>query len=262
MNINEFKDLIDDICIPGIAESWDNSGYQVKINSESVSKVLVALEITEKVIEEAIAKDVDVIVTHHPLIFDPIKSVCEDSVIGGYIVKLIKNGISVISTHTNFDKMEDGNNDYIGKLLGIKNMRFMGDDEGYSRMGSFDKPLSLREAAHLVAEKFDIDESFFHLIGNPDKMISKLAWCSGSGSEFITLAASKGCDLFITGDVKYHTAQTASELGICVIDAGHFGTEIIFVENMASQIENYAKKEKIELEVIRSEVDINPFTRV
>lgn len=262
MNINDLKDILDDICIPGLAESWDNSGYQIKIHDGNINKIMVAMEITDAVIDEAISVSADVIVTHHPLIFTPVKEISNENIPGRYITKLIQNKISVISEHTNFDKVDGGNNDYIGKLMGIGNIRYLGDDEGYCRTGSFDEPVALKDVAHLISERFNIDEAFFHVIGNPERKIKSLAWCSGAGSEFIVLAASKGIDLFITGDVKYHTAQMASELGISVIDAGHYGTEIIFVDNMAEKLSEYTKKNKMEIEIVKSSVDINPYRRV
>ena len=117
MKISEVIRITDEICPPELAEEWDKCGWQIKCGDGDVTGVLTALEITGAVIDEAVSRGANLIITHHPMIFQGIKSVDVNTVLGNYIIRLINNGISVYSCHTDFDKAEGGNNDYIGEAL-------------------------------------------------------------------------------------------------------------------------------------------------
>ena len=111
--------------------------------------------------------------------------------------------------------------------------------------------------AHKAAEGFGIDEKHFRCVGDLSAAIDTIGWCSGAGSEFIKAAYDEGCDLYITGDLKYHEAQMAKEMGLCILDAGHYGTEKIFTENMADFLR--AGCEDDDVKILESMTDINPF---
>lgn len=257
MNKTDFSKIIEAFCPPQLAEPWDNCGFQINSEGDSVERVLVALEVASEVIDEAVERGADMIVTHHPLIFGGVKSIDARDVTGGYISKLIKHDISVYSCHTSFDKMEGGNNDYIGRILDLENVRAFDRDNGFCRKAETPFEITFSEMIHQVSEAFQIDEKYFNTVGDRTRSINCIGWCSGSGGEFIRDAVSEGCDLYITGDVKYHDAMYAAESGICILDAGHFGSEKIFVENMAD-ILRYELKE-YDIEILESIVDINPF---
>ncbi len=248
---------LEGFCPLELQEDWDNCGFQVDTGKEVYERVLVALEITGEVIDEAIEQQADLIVTHHPMIFSPIRKVQADDVIGGYICKLIRHDISVYACHTNFDKLDGGNNDYIGALLELENIRCFDTDNGFCRKGDTPFEVTFLEVVHKAAEAFDIEERFFKTVGDLSKTIETIGWCSGAGTEFLELAKKEGCDLYITGDLKYHEAQMAKELGLCVLDAGHYGSEKIFVENMADMLRLEPGMENVE--VMESVIDINPF---
>lgn len=257
MTKKEFIKVMESFCPDGLAEPWDNCGFQINSGIDKVERILVALEITSKVIDEAVNRDADLIVTHHPLIFGGVKSIDARDVTGGYISKLIKRDISVFSCHTSFDKMEGGNNDYIGRILDLENVRPFDMDNGFCRKAETPFEITFSEMIHQISEAFQIDEKYFKMVGDKTRSINCIGWCSGSGGEFIRDAVSEGCDLYITGDVKYHDAMYAAESNICILDAGHFGSEKIFVENMTG-ILRYEFKE-YDVEILESIVDINPF---
>lgn len=257
MNRKHLIEIIESISPSDTAESWDNCGWQVSCAGEEVKTVLVALEVTNQVIDEAIEEGAELILTHHPLLFSGIKKVDEGDVIGGYLFRLIQKGISVYSCHTSFDKAADGNNDYLGQLLELKNIRPFDRDNGLCRKGDTLFEITMAELMHRAAEAFAIDESHFRSVGDLSGSITTVGWCTGAGSEFIKDAFDEGCDLYITGDVKYHEAQMAKEMGICVLDAGHYGSEKIFTENMADQLRAACSGE--DLDVIESVRDLNPF---
>lgn len=258
MIIDEFKNLIEEFSPIFLQESWDNSGFQIKTGSLPIKKVLVAMEITDTVIDEAIYYGADVIVTHHPLIFGGIKSVDSNDVTGNYIFKLIKNNISVYSSHTPFDKCAGGNNDYLAKLLHLCNVEKMQSDEsGICRIGFVDGECSINEYIEQISSWLKIDKAYMKFTGCLDDEVSKIGICTGAGAEFTDLAFAEECDLFITGDVKYHQAQKAKEMGLNLLDIGHFGSEKIFTENMASFL-----RKNTDLEIIESKTDLNPFVKL
>lgn len=258
MRIDDFIREVEKIAPPTLQEEWDNSGIQLRASGTEISKVLVALEINDRVIDEAIGCNADLILTHHPLIFGSLKRIDGNDVTGNYIVKLIKRGISVYSTHTPFDKCLGGNNDYLGVLLGIEDIGPMsGDASGICRTGRLRVPMTCAEFAEHAAEALGVDKRFFAFAGLADETVSRIGWCTGSGSEFLDIAVDAGCDLFVTGDVKYHSAQYARELGMNLLDCGHFGTEKIFCENIASKLDKFYN-----LDIIQSRVNLNPFVLI
>lgn len=257
MNRERMIQSLEALCPLALQEEWDNCGFQIDTGRENCRSVLVALEITSEVIAEAVAVGADLIITHHPLLFSAVKKVHADDVVGSYIFKLIQNNISVYTCHTNFDKTDGGNNDYIGFLLDLEGVRPFDNDNGFCRKGETPFEVTFLEVMHKVAEAFEVEEKYFKTVGDLSKTIETIGWCSGAGAEFLQAAKSEGCDLYITGDLKYHEAQLARELGLCVLDAGHYGSEKIFVENMAAML-----REEVEIgdaEIFESAIDINPF---
>lgn len=253
----EFGKVMDIIAPLTLMESWDNSGFQIDLNNE-IAKILVSLELTEKVVDEAIEMGADLILTHHPLFFNDLNNIMSSNFKGSMVVKLIQNNISLYSSHTPFDIVNGGNNDYLGKLLGVKNIVVL--EDGFCRTGEFEMPVSVRNIAAGLSEKIGIDIHNFRLAGNEDDLISKVAWCTGSGTDFIDDAMESGCQLFITGDLKYHQAQDSLSKGIQVLDIGHFGSEIIFNDNATNLLKKIISTKGIDVEILSTEVDLNPFT--
>ena len=259
MKISRLAPILDKIAPVQMQEEWDNSGFQIIFNDVDVLKILVALEIGEKVIDEAISKDVQLIITHHPLFFHGIKSVDDNVNTGNQIIRLINNKISVYSSHTPFDKVSGGNNDFFGKLLSIeKPMILPGDSTGICRLGQLNKTMNVLEFADLVSKKLNIDKKYFSYCGPKELSVKTVAWCTGSGSDFISLAMDSGCDLFVTGDLKYHTARNARECGFAVMDCGHYATEKIFSENYAGILSDLLDKDSI-VDIISSCINLNPY---
>ncbi len=271
MKAKRITDLIEKKAPLGLQESWDNSGWQIKLKDD-FNKVLVALEIRSDVIAEAAGRGCDLIITHHPLIFgDGVRSVDDNTVTGNQIIELIQSGISVYSTHTPYDKCDEGNNDFIGAILGFDTFGPLKYDVDHSeitdqelieamdyvRVGYLTRAESIRDFMRRAASRLEVDSRFFRYAGDMDVEIRKAAWCTGSGIEFMEASILADCDIYITGDLKYHDAQRARELGINVLDLGHWGTEKIFVRNMVSDLIDL---EDEGLELVKSDLDLNPFT--
>lgn len=243
-----------------IQEEWDNSGIQICIDDREVNKILVCLEITEEVADEAMIHGVDMIVCHHPLIFGGIKNIDGTASYGRTLLKLIRAGISVYASHTPFDRIEGGNNDVLAKQLGLTDIAPLGDSGGLDlcRTGLIPTvgKMKLDFFTAYVAKCLEIDPRFVRGAGDPDRGISKVAVCSGAGTEFAAAAATAGCDVLVTGDVKHHHALDAKSLDICIVDAGHYGTEKFFAETMKKRLTDILGDN---VEILESHVNTDPF---
>lgn len=261
MNIFDFENIINKLFPLETQESWDNSGFQLRFFG-NVNKILVALEMTEAVAAEAVKEGANLIITHHPIFFSPIKTLDEGSYIGRIVKTLYEHKISLYSSHTPFDIAENGNNAYFGMLLGFENIRdFTHAPDKFLKKGDLDIDTTLEEFAMKVCEKLEIPFSSIKIIGDSSSRVLTVGWCTGAGGDFIENAVREAIDLYITGDVKYHQAVMAREDGQAVLDIGHFGSEKIFTKNMAKILRSeFAKLESEKApEVIETSRDRDPF---
>ncbi|MDR0879426.1 MAG: Nif3-like dinuclear metal center hexameric protein [Clostridioides sp.] len=362
MELGKLIEKLEEIYPTSMAEPWDNTGLMVGYRKKDVKKVMVSIEANEKLIDEAIEKNVDLIITHHPLIFKKLTRVNTDDLKGREIYKLIRNDMALYSMHTNFDMAKDGMNDYFMSLIGIDGAKSFGvssveqlykvavfvpenytesvrevmcrsgagfignyssctfnirgkgtfypeegtnpflgttgelefadevkiesvvtqkilkkvidemikahpyeevaydvyrlenegEKNGVGRIGELDCEMKLTELAALIKEKLSSD--YIRLVGDGEKIVKRVAVVTGAGSEFIGEAKEKRADVFITGDLKYHEAQDAVDMGVNILDCGHFELEYIFKDKMKEFV-----AQNFELEVIESEVELNPF---
>jgi len=253
--LNIFKEL-NEIAPLELQEEWDNSGWQINLNNPDIERVLVAMDITDDVIDEAIFEKCQLIVTHHPLFFGSFNEIDSNKLIGNYAVRLIGAGISVYASHTPFDKVKGGNNDYLGKLLDLEDVGYLkGDDSKFLRTGYLKKKCNISEFADFCSNKLNLSKEFFNFVGDKDAKVKKIAWCTGAGADFIELVKYNECDLYLTGDLKYHTALEAKAISLNVLDLGHYATEHTFVDNMSNKLKNLKG-----LKVVESKVNNNPFS--
>ena len=252
MEKQAFLNILNDIAPLTLQEEWDNSGVQIDCGSKDVSRVLLALEVTKRVVDEAIKEKCDWIVCHHPLLFTPVKQITPDFTVGDQILRLIKNGISVYAAHTCFDKAPGGNNDYLMKEIGCSFPEDLAG--GIARIGYLDRPVLFDEFISDVNAACGYEG--LKIQGESDREIKKVAVCIGGGGEYVYDAFREGADVFVSGDIKHHDAQAAKDLGICLIDAGHYGTEWQFVPNMAAQLRADGR---FTAELLKSEKMKNPF---
>ncbi|MFN2340731.1 MAG: Nif3-like dinuclear metal center hexameric protein [Halanaerobium sp.] len=365
--VAEVIQLMGELAPARLAEDWDNVGLQVGDASQEVENVLLALDFNAQVLAEAVEKNCQLIITHHPFIFNGIKSIDAQNQSGKLIFKLIKNDISLFSAHTNLDIAEGGLNDYLINKLDVDNISILkttssqnyhklvtfipeesfeqvrdalyakgaGKYKNYSHSGFFQqgkgnfKPLQGSEpylgkkgSLNTVSEyrletivapenidrvikellnvhpyeepawdlyqmenlkskkgigriadlksKMELD-NFLELIKNVYELdllkvvraknkIKRVALCSGSGSDFIKDAHYQGADLYLTGDVKFHEAQTAEELGMSLVDFGHYGSEKFVRDLLYERLKSSAStKLKREIKFIKSELNTAPW---
>lgn len=363
--VSDIAGIINKIAPPALAESWDNPGLQIGDPAANVSRIMVALDPNPDVINSAISASCQLLVTHHPLIFKPLKSISTTTAQGTIIQKAIKAGLSIISMHTNYDIANGGLNDLLAGKIGLSDCLplrvttttqlvklvvfvpaeqaeelrlamfpftalqgkyrdcsfsvsgtgtftplegakpylgvvgdftkvpeerlelllertqlakaikvmldvhpyqepafdlypLLNDSEkfGLGRIGRLPEPIILAKYAGQL--KKILAASSLRYVGDPDAKISKVALCSGSGASLLNEAVRAGADVLVTGDVKYHEAREAENLGICLIDAGHFSTEIIMAEEITSRIDlllNTLGYTDCKVEVCRVEAD-------
>ena len=362
MKLNNLIKKIESKYPLNLAYDWDNVGLLVGDFDSEIKKILVTLEANENVIEEAVANNIDLIITHHPFIFRKMNKINTKDLKGRLIHKLIKNDIALYSMHTNFDIAFDGLNDYFMEIMGFENTKILdvtkseilyklavyvpmtheiivrealgesgagyignysnctfntsgvgtfkpeeksnpfignlgelelvkevkietivpasilqktvdnmikvhpyeevaydvyklenrGESVGLGRYASLNTPISLQDLCEKI--KLTLKMDHIRLVGELDTKIRKVAVVTGAGSDMVSLAKSKKCDVIITGDVKYHEAQDALDMGMCIIDCGHFDTEDIFKDVMKRYLDTLE-----DIQILKSEVNLNPF---
>lgn len=366
-DVKKVVSLLSEIAPENIACDWDNIGLQVGDYHQEANKVLITLDITEDVLTEAVDKNCDMILAHHPLIFKDISSINNKTVIGKIIIRAIKNDIALYCAHTNLDIADGGLNDYLAQLLKLTNIRPLQttihnnyyklvvfiptshfekvrdailesgaghignyshtsfavegrgsfkplmdsdphtgnrdqfnqvqemrletivpekrmneikqavldshpyeevaydfyplhrneEEAGFGRIGSLEEEI---EAEKIIQQlKLLLNIKTVSYTGSLNKTVKRIAICSGSGADFIEKACVDGADIFITGDVKYHEAQLAEESGLFLVNAGHYGTEVVVKDFLKESLTEMARKAGLKLDFIKSEVETNPW---
>lgn len=367
--VKDIVTFLEGIAPPNLAESWDNTGLAVGDNEHSVKKVLVALDVIDSVIDEAVEIGADLILTHHPmLLFQKINSITKNDALGRRIYKLIENEIAALSAHTNLDVAKGGTNDVLAEIIGLTNVEILkgtyteelrkivvyvpqshlevvreamcnaggghiggyshctfqtqgegtflplagaspyigkegalektaecrletiallnkvdgiiealkavhpyeevaydiypveqkGKKEGIGRIGDLEKPMLFSKFAKRLKDKLNIDD-ILRLVGDPNQEIRRIGLCTGSGVEFMAAAKKQGADLYLTGDLKFHEAQKALELGLCVGDITHYASEVIIVPILQKALQQEAREKGWTLEVVCSKVNGQTF---
>lgn len=234
-NLDEIINKIQQFAPESLAEEWDNTGWQIFLGNKSISKLMIALSPSIDVIEQAVSNNCELLITHHPLIFDKISNLCIKNFSNQPVINAIKNNLQIYSAHTNFDSAEGGMADILANMLGLSEISSLATTEstGIGRKGC----LLYEEELDLIIEKIkkQLDIETIKLI-NPAEIrkVRNIAVLPGSGGGLIPYL--NNIDLYITGDVKYHDALSAEKFA--VIDAGHFETEIIALEYLKNLIEN------------------------
>ncbi|WP_298038852.1 Nif3-like dinuclear metal center hexameric protein [uncultured Desulfuromonas sp.] len=366
VRIQDLVGLVHALYPPALAEEWDNVGLQVGDPAAPVERALICLDPTERALDAASEAGAKLLITHHPLIFKPLKSLVPIDATGRFLFRAVREGIGVLSVHTNLDRAAGGLNDWLADRVGLDQRRPLlsaaGDlhklvvfvpaghedsvaealfSAGAGRVGNYDRcsfrsagtgsfrpgpgtrpfrgrvgederaeevrletilpreglnravtkmikvhpyeevaydliPLGnrrgdvglgrigrLAEATTLgvFAERVKkaLGAPALRLVGEPGRKIRKVALCGGSGASVLAEAARQGADLLLTGDVKYHEAQSAENQGVAIIDAGHFATEHLMVKGLARALGKAAETRRITVEFLEMEGEQDPF---
>jgi len=256
VKIIEVVDALERFAPLPLEESYDNAGLQIGLTEAEVSGALLCLDVTESVIDEAIRKGCNMIVSHHPLIFRKLAHITGLTYVERCVAKAIKNDITIVAMHTNLDAVEGGVNDQIAERLGLENVRFFGRQQmvderngGNGVVGNLPSPLEPREFIQKVKNIFHVKcMQTNQLLDYP---IRSVAVCGGAGSFLIDEAISEGADAFITGEVGYHEFFGREHM-IQVLALGHYQSEQYTTEVLRRVIEPLGVRCEI------SEINTNP----
>ncbi|MBQ6934913.1 MAG: Nif3-like dinuclear metal center hexameric protein [Clostridia bacterium] len=208
---------------------WDNTGLLVGNKEREVKKVVLSLDVTGDVIDEAVKENADLVITHHPLIFEGVKSVTSDTL----LYKAVSSGVSFISSHTCLDIAKDGVNDCLANAVGIKNVTPI-EEEPFLKLGETEE-ITEEEFVSVLKEKLNCNV----LYNGTGNNIRKIAFCSGSGGDLWGLAKEKGADVLLTGEAKYHEFLDATFNNITIFACGHFETEIVVIDTLKEKLEKH-----------------------
>ena len=204
--------------------SWDNDGLMLACEPErEVYRVLCTLDVTDECVDYAIKNSFDVIVSHHPMIFKPLKALNYLDPVARKAIRLVKSGISVMSFHTRLDAVAGGVNDLFAKLLGLTNVTPFGTDgELVGRIGELSEPMEVTEFASFVKKTLNAERVLYSLGGSD---VKRVAVCGGDGKDFVEAAKRAGADSYVTGQLSYNIMEESDYYGLNMFEAGHFHTE-------------------------------------
>ena len=249
MKVRELTDWLEGEYPGNMAEDWDNVGLLVGDDGQDVHHVFLALDLTEDVLEQAVEAQADMIITHHPMIFRGMKKINNHDFTGRKVLSLIRHNISYFAMHTNYDVM--GMAELSADYLKLKDRQVLSvtaetkqGQQGFGRVGRLPEPMSLKDCALYVKEAFSLND--VRLYGDPEQIAETAAICTGSGKSMISDALEKGAQVYITGDIDHHTGIDAVAQGLAVIDAGHYGTEYIFMEYMKEELQRRIPEAEVE----------------
>ncbi|MEG1257022.1 Nif3-like dinuclear metal center hexameric protein [Clostridium sp.] len=258
--IEDIMNIMENVAPVNLKESYDNVGLMVGDREAEVHKVLVALDCTVDVIEEAKSIGAELILTHHPLLFRKPKTITTDTLQGKKIISLIKNHIGLYSSHTNWDSVSGGLNDTFVRFLGFNSGEIIdknpnNDKSGIGRIINLQEEKTLEEIIDMIKEKLNLE--FLRFSGDLKKTIKRISIVNGSGEDYLDKSYEMGADLVITGDTTYHFVSDYSEMGLSIIDVGHFNSEWPVVVELSKLVKEAVKA--MDVEVVISKVVKDPY---
>ena len=260
MIIKEFIKSFEELYPKRLAATWDNVGLQLGYDQDVLNGVLLSLDLTDEVLDEAIKINANLVIVHHPMIFKPLKEIDYSTYQGRLIHKAIKNDLNIYVAHTNFDSSNFGMNLILANMIGIQItdiLEYETESEGLGRVGNLEKPMSLSSFTKHLKRSLDLDSVRLISNMNLDEMIQSVAIVGGSGGHIIHTGLLKNVDVYVTGDIKYHDALDAINQGYTVIDVGHH------VEKKSlPKLQEVISKFNTDIKVTVSEIDTNPYKKI
>ncbi len=232
MKAKDIASIIEEFAPLGLQQSYDNAGFTVGDSQREVKGVLLAVDVSQEVIDEAIALGADMIITHHPIIFSPIKRLTSSTYVERCVERAIKNDIILYASHTNLDSVPQGMSWRLGEILGVENMRVLSSTSslegvGFGVVGELSEPCSTQEYIKSVGQRLNC-RAIRHSDIVSDK-VQRVAICTGSGGSLIAEAQESGADLYITADLKYNDFMSPNG-SFTVIDVGHYESEYCAID--------------------------------
>ncbi len=257
VTMDEFVRLVEGLAPPELACGWDNSGLLLRCG-ETVNRVLIALDATMAVADEAAVGGYDMLLVHHPTLFSPVKALDHRQPTDAVIMKLIRSGISLYAAHTTYDKAHGGINDVLAQKLGLADIRVAsGPDEGMMRVGELAQPLDRN--AFLERVKRALGENAVRASGWAGRQVRTVAVLGGSGGDFAAAAKLAGADALVTGEAKHHQFLEAAALGLLLVEAGHYATEHGFVDGIFMSLQSRLNEVQLLLDLKMADYETVPY---
>ena len=249
MTVRELYAFFEEKIPRALSCDWDNDGLMVcPDDTKDVHRVLVALDITAAVAEHAIKEGYDLVVSHHPLIFHPLKAVAPGEATVNKVIRLLTAGVSAMSFHTRLDAVAGGVNDVLANAVGLCNVVPFGKNgEEMGRIGDLEAPMSLRDFAALVKSATGAKQV---QISDAGRLVSRVAVLGGGGAGESGAAAAAGADTYLTGDLRHDQLTEAPERGMNLVQGGHFFTENLVCDRIRELL--HEADETIEVDIINS----------
>lgn len=252
MTVKQLYEKLSERIPSSLSCEWDNDGIMCSADtSTEVNNVLITLDVTEEVVDYAISRNFDLIISHHPLIFKPISHVCEDTHVSRKIIKLITNNVSVFSFHTRADRVEGGVNDMLADYIGLVDVSPFGED-GLGRIGTLPEERELENFAEDIKMQLGADSVKF---ADAYNTVKRVALVGGDGKDYVKAAIEAGADTYLSGRISYNVMEEAAEMGINLIEAGHYFTEFpvtSFFSSLVSSLDGNAYIEIADSNMIRA----------
>ncbi len=248
---------------PSLAEPWDNTGLLIGREAGAVTTVLTCLSLTPEVAQEAVARQVQLIVTHHPILFRPVQRITGETAEGGMLLDLIRAGIGVYAPHTSYDSARTGINQQLAESLqlqAVAPLRLSAEGDvssdldglGSGRWGHLAQPITLD--AFVEMTKCALGVAHTQYVGAPSRMVQRVGIACGAAAEFMADAAQQGCDVLLTGEARFHACLEARVLDIALVLPGHYATERPAMESLAVILQDQFP----ELDVFASQTETDP----
>jgi len=256
--------LLDALAPFALAEAWDNVGLLVGAPGNPVTGILIGLDPTAALLDEALARGANLVITHHPLIFPSLKAIRTDQPTGAVIAKALANSITIIACHTNLDVVPHGVSHALSQHLGmtgtvpLKVERGDAPEIGFGAVGTLSEPVSGVDFLARLGRALNLPA--IAVAGAIPDVVERVAVCGGSGSDLAMAARAQGAQVFVSAEVKHHIARWAEEIGFCVIDGGHFATEARICEALASMLRAQLASQGVFIPVLMAEQQNNPFS--
>ena len=265
--VGAWMDLVHELYPLSDAYGWDHSGLQVGDPQWSVVRVLVSLDVTSAVLDEAAAVPGTLLLAHHPLLLDPLRSLTPTTVAGALALRAAVSAVAVAAAHTNLDAAADGagTSDPVVAVLDLMDVGPLcqpASDGGRAlgRVGELRASMTLRALAERIAVGLPAPATRF--IGPAEREIRRVAVLGGSGSSAVPDAIAAAADVLVTGDVRHHAALDALESGLALIDAGHHATEVAAMPRFAENVRRAAAERGLHADVVLSSTDTTPWEQV
>jgi dinuclear metal center YbgI/SA1388 family protein len=264
--------LMEKVAPAFLAESWDNCGLQVGALQWPVRKVWVALDPLLSVVAAAAEQGVDLVITHHPLIFKPLRKIDLDTTEGRIIAAALKGQVAIYAAHTNLDSASDGINDELACKIGLDRLTPLvpakppefHDSEiskiklaGMGRVGRLNPPRMVTQLATEIKKQLGLTK--VKVAGNADRMVEKVAVCSGSGGGMLDKFFASEADVFVSGDLGYHDARAVEDSGRALIDIGHFASEHLIVDALFKKLEQVVAEAGWNVQIAPCRIEHDPF---